>query len=69
MIIDLEKAADLLVEYKLASEKESALVSELAAKASTISRDEFFAKTRALSDAHNATQTIWNQLQEFRIDR
>ncbi len=71
MIIDGNAAGPLLEQFKVAQEVEGAAITALhnamkgGAKDSTI----LMALTDRMSEAHNKKMDIWNQLQQFRLDK
>lgn len=71
MIIDGNAAGPLLEQFKVAQEAEGAAITALhdAMKGGTKDSTILMALTDRMSEAHNKKMDIWNQLQQFRLDK
>lgn len=71
MVIDGNAAGPLLEQFKVAQEVEGAAVTALhdALKAGIRDDEILMALTDRMTETHNKKMDIWDQLQQFRLDK
>lgn len=71
MVIDGDAAGPLLEQLKIAAAAEGAAITALhdALKAGIRDDEILIALTDRMTEAHNKKMDIWDQLQQFRLDK
>lgn len=71
MVIDGNAAGPLLEQFKVAQEVEGTAVTALhdALKAGIRDDETLMALTDRMTETHNKKMDIWDQLQQFRLDK